>query len=58
MGTTIVEQQNLIVGLALLAHHGCTYLTQTHSVAPAFAVKHEAIALLLYLEGRTQQMAL
>ena len=35
---TVIEQQYLIVGLALFAHHhGSTYLAEPHSMAPALA---------------------
>ena len=57
-GTTIIEKEDLIVGLALLAHDGSTYLTESDTMSPAFAVQDETVALLLYVESRTVEMSL
>ena len=47
----IIEEQNLVVGLALGAHNGSAYLTHTYTMTPTFAVEDELITLFLYLEG-------
>lgn len=54
----VIEKEYLIVGLALFAHHGGTYLAHTYTMAPALSVKDKAVALLLDIKGRTQEMSL
>ena len=51
LGTTIVEQQDIIVRMTLLAHHSGTYLAQAHTMAPALAFKHKLIAIFLNIKG-------
>ena len=51
ISTTVVESENLVVGLTLLAHNGSTYLTEADPMAPARAMQNKAIALFLYLKG-------
>ena len=51
LGTAIVEQEDFIVGLTLLAHDGGTYLTETYTVAPTTTVEAETFRELLNLEG-------
>ena len=46
LGVAVVEEENLIVGLALLAHHGGTDLTETHTVTPALAIEDELASII------------
>jgi hypothetical protein len=54
----VIEEEDLIVGLALLAHDGGTYLTETNTMTPTLAVKDKTVALFLDIEGRTEKMSL
>ena len=38
VGTAVIETEDLIVGLALLAHHSSTDLTETNAMTPAGAM--------------------
>ena len=41
--TLIVVAQDVVVFISTLAHHGGTYLTETHAVSPACAGEHETL---------------
>ena len=51
LGTAIVEQEDFIVGLTLLAHNGCTYLTEAYTMAPSATMETETIREFLNFEG-------
>ena len=53
LGIAVIEEEDLIVGLALLTHDGGTDLSEPHTVAPALAVQDEAGVLSFHLEGGT-----
>ena len=62
LGTAVVEEEDLIVGLAVGTHDGGAYLAHADTVAPAAAVEHKrgfAIASLGdHLEGGAEEMGL
>ena len=58
LGTTIVVEKDLIVGLALLAHNGSAYLAEADAMTPAGTVEEESAVALLNLEGGGEQVAL
>ena len=43
LGTRIVVVQDLLIVVALLAHHGSTYLAQAYAMAPAGSCEHEML---------------
>ena len=49
--TGIIEGENLLVGDALVAHHGCTNLAESHTMSPPSPVQKEAVAGLFHGEG-------
>ena len=54
----IIEKENLVVGLALLAHDGSTYLAEAYTMSPTLAMQDETVALTLYVESGGQQVSL
>ena len=46
----IVSQQDIIVGVSFVAHHGSTYLTETHSVSPSGSDQFEALRNLVLVQ--------
>ena len=54
----IIEEEDLVVGLALLAHDGGTYLAESYTMPPTLAVKDETIALALNIKSGGEQMTL
>ena len=55
---TIIEEEDFLVGLALLTHDSGTYLTKTDTMPPTLAVKDKATIVLLHIECGTEQMTL
>ena len=45
LGIAVVEEEDLVVGLALLAHDGGTDLTEAYAVAPATSVEYKSLLL-------------
>ena len=66
LGVTVVEEQDVVVGLALLAHDGSAYLAEAYTMAPSAAVETETFLTppstlhtpRFYLEGGGEQMGL
>ena len=58
MCVAIIEEENVVVGLALEAHDGGADLTEADSMAPATADQDEVVLVLDDVEGGGEEMAL
>ena len=54
----IIVQQDLLIAITPLTHHGSTDLTESYPMSPALAMQDKPVVLLFHIEGRTIEMGI